>query len=65
MSQEKLEKLKVAVDQTKHLNEEEKSLTLQKIEEWRLEDRAMELLPAQLNEISKKIVPMLEEVGLL
>ena len=59
-----LESIKTAVHHDRELSDEEKSLTLQKIEEWMQEDKGMALLTEQLTTISKKIVPILEELGL-
>ena len=59
-----LESIKTAVHHDIRLSDEEKSLTLQKIEEWIQEDKGMALLTEQLTAISKKIVPILEELGL-
>ena len=62
---EKVEKLEKAVKEAEHLTPEEKSMTLEKIAEWKLEDKAFSLLPLELEKLSEKIVPMLEEIGLL
>ncbi len=63
--QEKVEKLEKAVKEAEHLTPEEKSMTLEKIAEWKLEDKAFSLLPLELEKLSGKIVPILEEIGLL
>ena len=47
------------------MSPEEKSMTLEKIAEWKLEDKAFSLLPNELEKLSEKIVPILEEIGLL
>lgn len=62
---EHLEKIKDAVQKTDLLEDMEKSLILEKIEEWKHDDEAMSLIPAKLTELSKKIVPILEEIGLM
>ena len=62
---EKIEKLEKAVQEAEHLSPEEKSVTLEKIAEWKLEDKAFSLLPNELEKLSEKIVPILEEIGLL
>ncbi|GEM_PF-2779167 len=62
---EKVEKLEKAIKEAKHLSDEEKSVTLEKIAEWKLEDKAFSLLPNELEKLSEKIVPILEEIGLL
>ncbi|RUM68686.1 MAG: hypothetical protein DSZ05_00690 [Sulfurospirillum sp.] len=61
---EKVEKLQKAVKEAEHLTPEEKSITLEKIAEWKLEDKAFSLLPLELEKLSEKIVPILEEIGL-
>ena len=62
---EKLHKLKEKVKNHKELTEEEKSNTIKKIEEWIAEDKAEGLLVAELTNISKKLLPILEEIGLI
>lgn len=62
---EKIEKLEKAVQEAENLSPEEKSVTLEKIAEWKLEDKAFSLLPNELEKLSEKIVPILEEIGLL
>jgi ABC-type nitrate/sulfonate/bicarbonate transport system substrate-binding protein len=62
---EKVEKLTKAVREAEHLTPEEKSMTLEKIAEWKLEDKAFSLLPNELAKLSEKVVPILEEIGLL
>ena len=62
---EKLKKLKDHIKKHKDMSEEEKSNTIKKIDEWLLEDKAEGTIVAELTELSKKIVPMLEEIGLL
>ena len=63
--QREFEKIKEAIHQSGKISDEEKSLAVQKIEEWYVEDRGMELLSNQLLKISKEINPILEEIGLL
>ena len=65
MSEEKLDKIKEVVLSIDKISEEEKSLSVQKIEEWYAEDQGMTLLLEQLSSISKEIMPILEEMGLL
>ena len=62
---EKVEKLEKAVQETERLSPGEKSMTLEKIAEWKLEDKAFSLLPLELRKLSEKIVPILEEIGLV
>ena len=58
-------KLEEAIKNTDRLSDEEKSMTLEKIAEWKLEDKAFSLLPNELAKLSQKVVPILKEVGLL
>jgi len=62
---EEIEKLEKRIREADHLTPEEKSLSLEKIAEWKLEDKAFSLLPNELEKLSEKIVPILEEIGLL
>ncbi len=62
---EHVTKLEEAIKKSEHLSDEEKSMTLEKIAEWKLEDKAFSLLPNELAKLSEKIVPLLKEVGLL
>ena len=60
-----LESIKEAVHNSEKITNEEKALAVQKIEEWYLEDKGMDLLREQLFNISKNIKPILAELGLL
>ena len=60
-----LEKIKEAVHKSEHISKEDKALAVAKIEEWYAEDKGMDLLGVQLMQITKKIGPILEEMGLL
>jgi len=62
---EKLQKVKEHIKKHKDMSEEEKSDTLKKIDEWLLEDKAEGTIVAELTKLSKKVVPILEEIGLL
>lgn len=62
---EHLERIKEAVHSSKKIEEKDKALAVQKIEEWYTEDKGMELLGEQLMKISEEITPILEEMGLL
>jgi len=62
---EKLKEVKKRVKAHKEMSEEEKSNTIKKIDEWILEDKAEGIIVNELTEISKKIVPILEEIGLI
>ncbi len=61
----KLDNIKEAINKTEAISPDEKTLAVQKIEEWYVEDKAMDLLPEQLMEITKKIRPILAEMGLM
>ncbi len=63
-SKESMQKAKDAINEL-DIHENEKALAVQKIEEWYVQDKGMELLNEQLNSISKKIIPILEEIGLI
>jgi translation initiation factor 2 alpha subunit (eIF-2alpha) len=63
--QEKVAELEKRIKEADHLTPEEKSITLEKIAEWKLEDKAFTLLPAALQKLSEKIDPILEEIGLI
>lgn len=60
-----LENIKEALHNSEKITHEEKALAVQKIEEWYLEDKGMDLLEEQLFNISKQIKPILAELGLL
>ncbi len=62
---EHLERIKEAVQRSDQFEDMEKSLILEKIEEWKHDKEAMSLIPEKLTELSKKIVPILEEIGLM
>jgi DNA-binding transcriptional MerR regulator len=62
---EKLQQVKEHIKNHKDMSEEEKSNTIQKIDEWLLEDKADGTIVAELTELSKKVIPILEEIGLL
>ncbi len=61
----KLEELKQKVKNHKDLEESEKTNTIKKIDEWLLEDKAEGTFANELMQISKKITPILEEIGLI
>ncbi len=62
---QKLEDLKQKIKNHKDLSEEEKSNTIKKIDEWILEDKAEGIFFNELIELSAKIKPILEEIGLI
>ena len=63
----KLDRLKEEVKKSDKLKEEEKEQALSKINEWCIEDKAEKVgvLGKELMEISAKITPILEEIGLI
>ena len=60
-----LEKIKEAVTNSEILNESEKSQTMQRIDEWILEDKAEGILYQELIELANGIKPLLAELGLI
>ena len=60
-----LEKIKDAVENSAILNESEKSQTMQRIDEWILEDKAEGILYEELIELANGIKPLLAELGLI
>ncbi len=60
-----LESIKEAVHSSEILTNEEKSSSVQIIEEWVIEDKAMSLLSEQLLAVSSGIKPLLAELGLI
>ncbi|GAB6073861.1 hypothetical protein [Nautilia lithotrophica] len=59
-------KIKEKVKNAKHINEKKKSVILEKIEEWRNDEKAMALIPNLLMQYYEKdIKPILEELGLV
>ena len=64
----KLEQIKEAIANS-NLSEEEKSQAFKLIEEWYIEDKAMDMLFKELGEklsqISAKLTPILKELGLI
>jgi len=60
-----IDKIKEKVKKAKHIDEEKKSVILEKIEEWRHDKEAMSLIPNLLRKyFEKDIKPILEELGL-
>jgi len=62
---QKLDNIKEAIHKTDDITADEKTLAVKKIEEWYVEDKAMALLPEQLMQITKRIRPILVEMGLM
>ncbi|WP_457743930.1 hypothetical protein [Sulfurimonas sp.] len=61
---EHLEKIKDAVSKTEELNENQKSDSVKRIEEWYEEDKAFGLLKEELLEISEYFEVLFAELGL-
>jgi undecaprenyl pyrophosphate synthase len=60
-----VEKIKEKVKKAKHIDEEKKSVILEKIEEWRHDKEAVSLIPNLLMKYyEKEIKPILDELGL-
>jgi hypothetical protein len=60
----KLEQVKEAV-QNSDLNENEKTETIKRLEEWIAEDKAEGIIYEELVELAAGIKPMLAELGLI
>ena len=65
MSREKIEKIEKAVKDSKKIENADKKLILEKLQEWRHEKEAINFIPEKLAEISKSINPILDELGLI
>jgi len=60
-----VEKIKEKVKKAKHIDEEKKSIILEKIEEWKHDKEAMALIPNLLIKYYEEdIKPILDELGL-
>jgi len=60
-----IEKIKDKVKKAKHIDEEKKSIILNKINEWRHDEEAMSIIPNLLMKYYEKdIKPILDELGL-
>jgi hypothetical protein len=62
---ERYEKLKDAIKSTKKLNEDEKTNSVKKIEEWIKEDRAFGLIYDELAEYNIAFKEIFKEMGLV
>jgi len=62
---ERYEKLKDAIKGTKKLNEDEKTNSVKKIEEWIKEDRAFGLIYDELAEYNIAFKEIFKEMGLV
>lgn len=61
---EKLESIKNAIKNSSSLSEEEKSLSVQRVEEWILEDKAFGTLELELKKISNYFTELFSELGI-
>ncbi|EDM23705.1 hypothetical protein FE773_05220 [Caminibacter mediatlanticus TB-2] len=60
-----VDKIKEKVKKAKHIDENKKSIILEKIEEWRNDDKAVALIPTLLMKYYQEdIKPILDELGL-
>ena len=60
-----IEKIKEKVKKAKHIDEKKKSVILEKIEEWRNDEKAVALIPNLLMKYYEEdIKPILDELGL-
>ncbi|AZV46920.1 hypothetical protein C3L23_06440 [Nautilia sp. PV-1] len=60
-----INKIKEKVKSSKNIDEHKKGVILEKIDEWRNEDKAMALIPNLLMKYYEKdIKPILDELGL-
>ena len=62
---ENLEKIKNAVNEAEHLNENEKSETIQRIDEWIMEDKADGLFYEELVDITQGMKSILKDLGFI
>lgn len=60
-----LVRIKDEIKRTRHLSEEEKTLTMKHIDEWILEDKASGALYKELIDLASGVKPMLAELGLI
>jgi hypothetical protein len=60
-----VERIKEKIKEAKHIDEEKKSVILEKIEEWRHDEEAVSLIPNLLMKFYEEDVkPILDELGL-
>lgn len=62
---ENLEKIKIAIKEAEHLSENEKSQTIQKIDEWIMEDKSEGLFYEELLEITQGMKSILKDLGFI
>ena len=61
----KYEKLKVAIEESEVLSQDEKTQSVKHIEEWITEDRAFGLIYDELVEVSEAFKEIFKELGLV
>lgn len=59
------EKLKKAIEKSEKLTEEEKTQTVQHVEEWITEDKAFGLIYDELIEVNEAFKEIFKELGLV
>ncbi|WP_456480334.1 hypothetical protein [Nautilia sp.] len=60
-----IDKIKNKIKKAKHIDEKKKGVILEKIEEWRNDEKAMALIPSLLMKYYQEdIKPVLDELGL-
>ena len=62
---EHLQQIKEKVQSSEQLSHEEKSQTIERIEEWIAEDKAEGIIYEELIELAQGIKPILAELGLI
>ena len=60
-----LEQIKEAIDKANHLNEDEKSETIKRIDEWIVEDKAEGIFYEELLNITQGMKSILKDLGFL
>ena len=61
---EHLVSIKEAIDKTNNLNDNQKSESMKRVEEWALEDRAFGTLKQELIKVSEMFEEMFSELGI-
>ena len=61
---EHLESIKEAIDKTNNLDDNQKSESMRRVEEWALEDRAFGTLKQELVKVSEMFEEMFSELGI-
>ena len=61
---EHLVRIKEAIDKTNNLDDDQKSESMRRVEEWALEDRAFGTLKQELVKVSEMFEEMFSELGI-